>query len=266
MSGEHVASAVNVDAWEQRTRVHFDAPMYGVDAFRDGATTLKAPELELVGDVRGRRLLHLQCHFGLDTLSWARRGAIATGVDFSPAAIAAARRHAREQGMEATFICEDVQRLGALPDRFDVAVATYGVMCWIGSLSAWAGAIAANLAPGGRFVLVEFHPLLELLAVGKVSGADSYFGWHNPVHSISTGTYAAPGASIAYEEYRWQHTVGDVATALLDAGLALEGVHELPFCAYPLLEGLQLGPDGLWWPADESRVPYMYALVARAPR
>jgi SAM-dependent methyltransferase len=273
---------VNRRAWDTRTPVHLTSAFYDVAAFKAGGCTLRQPELALAGDVRGRRLLHLQCHFGLDTLSWARRGAICTGVDFSAAAIAAARALGAETKLPATFVEADVQTLGDRFARsFDVVVATYGVICWLHDLEGWTRGIRGSLAPGGRFILVEFHPLLDPLFGGRVSGRPTYFGDSTapdstgpdstasdgtaPAPQRTQGTYTDPDAPIVYDEYRFQHPVGEVANALIDAGLRLRRLEEYPYATYRILHELECHRDGLWRfppPHPPGRLPLMYALVA----
>ncbi|KRV46482.1 hypothetical protein AQ490_11325 [Wenjunlia vitaminophila] len=264
--GSH-AVRVNRTAWDLRTGVHLTSDFYPTRRVRAGGSTLKPPERELVGEVRGLRLLHLQCHFGLDTLSWARLGARATGVDLSPVAVRAARRLAAETGLDARFVCADVQGFTDPGAPYDVVVSTYGVLCWLGDLPRWADSVAHNLRPGGRFVLVEFHPLLEVLHPGKVSGAGRYFGPDRPPATWTQGTYADPAAPIRYREYRWQHPVGSVLDALIAAGLVLERVEEYPYSSYRLLDELDRCVNGVWVNSrSPGRLPYMYAVVARAAR
>lgn len=252
----------NRAAWNLRTSVHVDSPFYGVDRVRAGASTLHRIERELVGEVDGRRLLHLQCHFGLDTISWARQGAQATGVDFSDVAIAYAEQLARELAVDVEFEHADVQRLDFEEGRrFDVAVATYGIIPWIGDLRGWAAGIYGALADGGRFVLVDFHPILEVFYPGKVSGLDRYFAKNDPPLVETTGTYARASAAIRYSECRWQHTVADIIGALLGAGFRLTWLGEHPETPIPLIPDLVQREDGLW--ENNGRVPLLLSLVVR---
>lgn len=156
--------AVNRALWDAWTPIHERSAFYDVDAFRAGQLTLNSIEREQLEDVTGKQLLHLQCHFGLDTLSWARLGAEVTGVDFSERAIALARRLASEAGIPATFVCTNVYDLPLTwAARFDLAYASYGAIPWLPDLTAWARVIARSLRMGGSFHVIEFHPLVGML-------------------------------------------------------------------------------------------------------
>ena len=156
--------------WDESTRVHLRGDLYGLETFKAGGCRLHRVELEEVGDVKGKRLLHLQCHFGLDTLSWARHGAIVTGVDFSTESIAAARRLAADTGIEAEFVCCDLYEL---PEAllsfhsFDIVYTSYGVLCWLPDLAPWAALIAHYLKPGGLFYIAEAHPCTAHVSPGR---------------------------------------------------------------------------------------------------
>ena len=258
---------VNRRAWDLRTAVHVDSGFYDVAGFLGGKLTLRPPELELVGDVAGLSLLHLQCHFGLDTLSWRRLGARPTGVDFSPASVETARRLAARTQLDATFVEADVQTLGdRFGGAFNLVVTTYGVLCWLHDMRGWADGIRGSLRPGGRLVLVEFHPVLDLLYKGAVSGCDAYFGSAAAERTRTSGTYTDPAAPISYEEYRWQHPISEVLTALLESGLHVSRFAEYPCCSFNLFPGLSQAREGMWYPSREhsGKVPYMYAVVAEA--
>ena len=153
----------NRDLWNAVTPHHVTSRFYDVEGFKAGRarrrTGLDELEVALVGDVRGKTLLHLQCHFGIDTICWAQRGATVTGVDFASEAIQAARRLAAEMGVPATFVESDVYDLPAnLQGRFDVVFTSHGVLGWLPDLERWGQVIARFLAPGGRFHLIEAHP------------------------------------------------------------------------------------------------------------
>lgn len=258
----------NRETWDRLTGVHLQSDFYDVPGFRAGTSSLNQLERDLVGSVSGQRLLHLQCHFGIDTLSWARLGAVVTGVDFSAAAIAAASALAREAGLAAEFVQADVQDLPRLPHRHEIVVSTYGVLCWLELLDAWAAGIRCALRPGGRFVLVDFHPILEALHPGKMTGARGYFGAPRLEPTWTEGSYADPRAPIRYPEYRWQHPIGDVVSAIANAGLDVVELREYPYSSYRLFDELDHFADGAWRASagQAAAYPYMFSLVARKPR
>ena len=258
---------INAHAWNRRTAIHLGSGFYDVAAFLGGHPTLKPIELDLCGDVRGLDLLHLQCHFGVDSLSWARRGANVTGVDFSSAAIAAARRLATEAGLQATFVESDVLDLPArLEASYDLAISTYGVLCWLPSLGRWARNIARSLRVGGQFVLVEFHPILDVFFDGCVSGTRDYFQRSPSVHR-SRGTYAARSDPLEATDVRWAHPLGSVVGALVNAGMNISHVAEHPFCSYRIAPCLDIERDGFWWWSEApDRLPFMFSIVAEIPR
>lgn len=253
---------LNRRAWNLRTGVHIKSSevYYPLEAVRKGGISLYPLECSLVGNVKGLKLLHLQCHFGLDTLSWARLGAEVTGVDYSDMAINKAIELAAEMQLEATFVCMDVQDM-SLPAVFDVAVSTYGILPWIGDLSSWAQGIQRALKPGGIFVLVEYHPVIEVLYPGKFSGHGRYFGSSTPVITESSGTYTDPSAPIHYQECRWQHTLGDVVSALVDANLSIVSLREYAEVPIPLVPNLE--KRDRCWVDPHNRAPLLFSVVAR---
>lgn len=253
----------NRSLWDGWTGIHAEAAFYDVEGFKRGASSLKSVELEEVGAVEGRTLLHLQCHFGLDTLSWARRGATVTGVDFSERAIALARDLSHQLDIPARFVCSDVLELD-LGERFDVVFTSYGAICWLGDLARWARAIADHLAPGGAFHMVEFHPLATALDDDGRTLRFPYARSGDPDRHEERGSYAEPDAPFSHASYQWYHGIGDVVSALLAAGLRIEQLREHPFSSYgcfPFLE--RVGPDR-WEIRDGPRdVPLMFSLQAR---
>ncbi len=226
--------AANRELWDELTAIHERSAFYDVEGFLAGALSLTAPELDELGpSVPGKRLLHLQCHIGLDTLSWARLGATVTGVDFSGRAIALARRLAAQTGLPATFVESDLYALSAkLDERFDIVFTSWGAICWLPDLQRWAQLIADHLSPGGIFYIAEFHPFLFALADDHeepLLARDSYFhraaasAWAND----GRGSYADPEAHVAAAvEYQWNHPLGEIVSALTAAGLTIEYLHE----------------------------------------
>jgi SAM-dependent methyltransferase len=253
--------------WDELVGVHVAATgAYDVDTFKAGRSTLRPLELAEVGDVRGKRLLHLQCHFGLDTLSWGRRGAQVVGADFSTEAIALARRLAEEIDVPAEFICSNVLELPQyLEGEFDVVFTSYGVLCWLPDLDAWAAVIAHFLAPGGFFYIAETHPVANIfdLRDGDLVASESYFDI-GPVEDTSDGSYADRTAILQNKtSYEWQHPLSEVLNALIGAGLRIEFVHEFPYLMFQMLPSMVRGGDGWWRLPGHENIPLLFSLKAR---
>jgi SAM-dependent methyltransferase len=230
-------------------------------------------EREEVGEVRGTTLLHLQCHFGMDTLSWARQGAVATGVDFSPEAIRVAQSLAEELAIDARFVESDIYQLPRnLNDAFDVVFASYGVLCWLPDFPSWARVAAGFLKPGGLFYLIDDHPISQALAgdfagdVIRLSGP--YFAAAGATMAEEDGSYADPTARLVNRRtYEFNHELGEVVSSLVDSGLEIEFLHEFPFAAWQRLPSLQQGSDGYWRlpVADSLKLPFLFSVRARKP-
>ncbi|WP_329159243.1 methyltransferase domain-containing protein [Streptomyces sp. NBC_01717] len=264
--------AANRALWDARARAHGTTPndkYYDVDSFLAGRQTLYGIELELAGDVTGQDVLHLQCHFGMDTLNWARLGARVTGVDFSSTAIVRARELAERAGLTADFVEADTQNLPSdLADRFDLVIATYGVMCWIGDLDAWMHGAAMALRPGGRLVLVDLHPAFQTLASYEPLVADWPYGGGQPQREAVTGTYADPDLPMASQEVvQYPHSVGEIVTAAAGAGLIVDRLGEHTEADFNGRRILPKGPDGNYrFPFGDTYLPILYSLRAVSPQ
>jgi SAM-dependent methyltransferase len=259
--------------WDELAPIHLRSRFYDVEGFKAGQECLRPLEVAEMGDVAGQRLLHLQCHIGLDTLSWARRGAVVTGADASEKSVEAARALAAELGLPATFVAARVQDLPGVPGLaahgFDVVFTSYGVLCWLPDLRPWARTVAHFLAPGGTFYIAEVHPFVDALDdSGKGDGlrvAYPYFPTGEPISWEAQGSYADRSAAVENRtSYLWPHPLGDVLTVLADAGLVIEFVHEHAFHVYPQLPGMVQGADG-WWrlPEGVPALPLLFSLKAR---
>jgi SAM-dependent methyltransferase len=267
--GLNELTEANRERWDELTHVHARSAFYDVAGFKAGRLTLTAIEREELGDVSGRSLLHLQCHFGLDTLSWARLGARVTGVDFSKDAIALARSLSEELGIQARFICADVYDLpDVLSDRFDVVFTSFGVLAWLPDLPRWAAVIAHFLRPGGTFYMAEIHPFAMVFddeeGVTDLRVAYPYFHLPEPTRFEVENTYADPEAKLTHTvAYEWSHSLADVVNALIGAGLCIEFLHEFPWSTYQTFPFLQRGVDGLWRLAEQQPpIPLTFSLRA----
>ncbi|WP_406291678.1 class I SAM-dependent methyltransferase [Streptomyces sp. NBC_00624] len=264
--------AANRALWDARAWAHGTTPndkYYDVDSFLAGRQTLYGIELELAGDVTGQDVLHLQCHFGMDTLNWARLGARVTGVDFSSTAIVRARELAERAGLTADFVEADTQNLPSdLADGFDLVIATYGVMCWIGDLDAWMHGAAMALRPGGRLVLVDLHPAFQTLASYEPLVADWPYGGGQPQREAVTGTYADPDLPMASQEVvQYPHSVGEIVTAAAGAGLIVDRLGEHTEADFNGRRILPKGPDGNYrFPFGDTYLPILYSLRAVSPQ
>lgn len=263
---EHLQA--NQTLWDQWTSEHEKSPFYDLASFRAGKDRLRSIELSELGDVSGKALLHLQCHFGMDTLAWARRGAMVTGVDFSKKSVALARSLSQELNIPAGFVCCDLYQLPHnLSGTFDIVFTSYGVLHWLRDLHQWGRIIAHFLKPNGIFYIVEDHPTFRMFtteAETTLKLANPYFFSETPDRIETTGSYATDNKGEAVTFYIWNHGLGEVLSALIDAGLIIEFLHEFPYAARAKFPFMEQGADG-WWrlPSHYTQIPFLFSLQAR---
>lgn len=254
---------VNRKLWNEKTGYHIKSEFYDMQAFLAGQNSLKEVELSLLGDVSGKDVLHLQCHFGQDTLSLARMGANVTGVDLSDVAIEKAKLFNTQMGLHADFICSDVY---ALPDvhekQYDIVFTSYGVLGWLPDMQKWAKVVAHFLKPGGRLVLVELHPVVWMFDNMFTYVQYPYFNTEAIVET-QKGTYADREAPIELEEIGWNHPLSEVIQNLIAAGLSLRHFEEYDFAPYDCLANMvQIGNSRYQLLGMEGKLPLLYSLVA----
>lgn len=256
----------NRELWNETTRIHARSEFYDVEGFKKGKCTLKSIELEEVGDVTRKSLLHLQCHFGMDTLSWARLGARVTGVDFSDKAIALARSLSKELGIEADFICSNIYDLPkVLNKKFDIVFTSYGILCWLPDLNKWAEVISHFLKSGGIFYIAEGHPLKNIFDDSKdateLKVTQSYFHTAEPVAWEVKESYTGEKTDMLHTSYEWTHSMGDIINAIISNGLRIEFIHEFNLCSwrrFPFMEQDEAG----WWRIKGDKIPLTFSLKA----
>ncbi|MFD3661359.1 class I SAM-dependent methyltransferase [Streptomyces sp. NPDC058659] len=259
--------------WDERVPIHASGSFYDLDSFRAGKDALRDFELAEVGDVTGRSLLHLQCHIGLDTLSWARHGAAhVVGLDFSEPAVETARSLAADLGFSqdrAAFVAADVYDAAeAVPDSsYDIVYTGTGALNWLPDIERWAETAASLVAPGGFLYVAEFHPLTDSLDDETGSRIVNDYFVREPWVDTTPGTYADLDADTVHNRsVEWVHPVGEVVTALARAGLRIESLREHDASLYPRYGALQRHEDGYYrFPADRPRIPLMYSIKATRP-
>jgi len=264
------AEQTNRALWDEVAPVHYKA-YQEVEILRGGGSALEKIELDEIGEVSGKTLLHLQCHIGTDTLSWARQGAIVTGVDFSPESLAHARRLGQELGLAATFVQSSVYDLrDALDGQFDIVYTSRGVLCWLRDLNEWARVIAHFLKPGGIFYIMETHPIsyiFEETQPGVLAIANRYFHqakptlWDEPYPDYADGDYIPQHPS-----YEWEWSLSDIFNGLLKAGLVIESYNEYERIFFKRFPGMLEGPEG-WYtlPQYAGKLPLLFTLKASKP-
>ncbi|HEX7844891.1 MAG TPA: class I SAM-dependent methyltransferase [Chitinophagaceae bacterium] len=253
----------NRSLWNQRTAVHKDSSFYDKEGFKKGQTVLTPIELNELGDVKGKKMLHLQCHFGMDSLDWTRRGAEVTGVDLSDAAIAEAQKLNDELKLNAKFICSNVYDLrDHLDEKFDIVFTSYGVVGWLPDLTKWAELIAYYLKTGGIFYLAEFHPVVWMFDE-QFTHVKYHYDNKEIIVTENQGTYTDRNAEIKGKEYSWNHSISEVLNALIAAGLKIEVFNEFMYSPYPCFNNIVEAGNGNWHiKGMEGKVPMVYSVKA----
>ncbi len=252
----------NQKIWNDRVETHLKSEFYDQAGFMAGKSSLTEIEANALGDVAGKTLLHLQCHFGQDTLSWARKGAKVTGIDFSEKAIQAATSIAEQLGSDARFIQSDVYDLpNVLQGQFDIVFTTYGGIPWLPDLEKWAAVIGHFLKPGGTFYVAEFHPTLYLFNFENHKVEYGYFTEQNPYSEEVNGTYADLKAGIQGMEHFWNHAISEVMTPLMKEGMQVVDFQEYDFSPYNCFQNMvEREPGRFVWGNFGVRLPHVFSL------
>ncbi len=257
--------------WNERTPIHVASDFYDVDGFKNGNITLNSIERREMGDVSGKSLLHLQCHFGMDTMSWARLGATATGVDISETAIDLARSLNDELGLGVRFIRSNIYDLPeVLDEQFDIVYTAVGVLCWLPDIEGWAKVVANHVRPGGKFYILDGHPFGGTIEPKEREDGLHDLVLHHPYFPYRDGQrydggYTYTGADpITTSCYEWQHSISEILNSIIGAGLMIEFFNEHAVSGFRMFPDMVKNDDG-WWrlPERNESLPQMFSLGAR---
>lgn len=253
----------NNQAWNAKTDFHVRSDFYDLESFLKGSTSLNEIELKLLGDVSGKTILHLQCHFGQDSISLARLGASVTGVDLSDKAINKATELAQQTKADAMFICCNIYDLPLHSDKqFDIVFTSYGTIGWLPDLDKWGSIVAKYLKPGGKFVIAEFHPVVWMFDEKFEKVAYNYFN-SGPIIETETGTYADKSAPISSESVTWNHSLSEVVNSLISNKLTINSLDEFDYSPYNCFqETIDVAPKKYRIAHLKDKIPMVFAIVA----
>lgn len=252
---------INKNSWNNRTAVHLESEFYDVKSFLEGKSSLNSIELDLLGNIEGKSVLHLQCHFGQDTISLSRLGAKAVGVDLSDKAIEAAKDLAEKDNADARFICSDIYELpNHLDEKFDIVFTSYGTIGWLPDLDRWAKIVSHFLNPGGKFIIVEFHPLVWMFDDDFQQIEYTYL--KSDAIETTEETYTE-NADQKDEFISWNHGLGEVINSLISNGLEINSVDEYDYSPYNCFNQTEEFEPGKFRIKHlENKIPMVYSLVA----
>ena len=254
---------INKQSWNDRVDAHLESAFYDQEAFLKGKSTLNDIELKLLGNPEGKSILHLQCHFGQDSISLSRLGAKVTGVDFSDKAIETAKSIAIETASDTEFICCDIYELEKFCDKqFDIVFTSYGTIGWLPDLDKWARIVSTFLKPAGKFIFAEFHPVVWMFDDDFNKVGYNYFK-DAAIIETESGTYADKKAELTLKTVSWNHSFGEIFGSLLKNGLSIESFEEYdysPYNCFAHTEEFELGKFRIKHLGN--RIPMVYALSA----
>lgn len=263
MKSEQNYIEINRHSWNNRTDVHMKSEFYNLDGFLKGETSLNDIELSLLGNIQGKSILHLQCHFGQDTISLSRLGAKVTGVDLSDKAIEKAEQIAKDTDSNASFICCDIYDLpNYLDKQFDIVFTSYGTIGWLPDLNKWAKIISKFLKPNGQFVFVEFHPVVWMFDDNFEKVEYNYFN-SGAIVETENGTYADKTADITQEYVTWNHGLSEVINSLIQNGLEINSLNEFDYSPYNCFnKTVDIDQKKYRIEHLENKIPMVYSIVA----
>lgn len=254
---------INRLAWNNKTDIHVNSEFYDMPSFLKGESTLNSIELALLGDIKNKRILHLQCHFGQDTISLSRMGAKVTGIDLSDKAIEKAKELSKQLQTDTEFICCNIYDLpNYLNETFDIVFTSYGTIGWLPDLNKWANIISHFLKPSGKFIFVEFHPVVWMFDDHFKSISYNYFNT-GVIHETYTGTYADQNANLVQEYMMWNHSLSEVFGSLLSNKLNITSFEEFDYSPYNCFkETIEVAPKKYRIKHLDNKIPMVFSLTA----
>jgi 2-polyprenyl-3-methyl-5-hydroxy-6-metoxy-1,4-benzoquinol methylase len=263
MKKENNYIEINRQSWNNRTDTHLKSEFYDLENFIKGKNSLNEIELKLLGNITGKKILHLQCHFGQDTISLNRLGANVTGVDFSDKAIESAKRIAKKINSNAKFICCDIYDLpNHLEEKFDIVFTSYGAIGWLPNLDKWANIISKFLKPTGQFVFVEFHPVVWMFDCNFEKIDYRYFN-SGAIIETESGTYADPKADITQSYVMWNHSISEVLNSLIKNELEIKSLDEFDYSPYDCFnKTIEFEPKKFQIKHLGNKIPMVYSIYA----
>lgn len=265
--------SINKQTWNNKTDVHIASDFYDMPSFLKGKSSLNSIELELLGDVKGKRILHLQCHFGQDTMTFSRMGAKATGVDLSDKAIERAREFASQLDLDTTFVCCDIYDAPKYIDetrgnaelseaKFDIVFTSYGTIGWFPDLDKWAEVISHFLKPDGVFVMADFHPVVWMYDNDFAAVFYNYFNVE-PIIEDESGTYAEKNAALTDKTIGWNHPISEILNSLIKSGLELNCFNEYDYSPYNCFSNMEeFEPNKFRIKHFGNKIPMVYSIKA----
>lgn len=254
---------INKKLWNKRVPIHYQSAFYDMPSFLKGADSLNSIELELLGNIPGKKILHIQCHFGQDTISLAKHGAEVTGIDLSDKAIEQALELNKKLGTDARFIQSDVYKLHeVLNESFDVVFTSYGVIGWLPDMEKWAKTVHHFLKPGGKLVLVEFHPIVWMFS-DDFSKIEYNYLKSGPIVEELEGTYTNNDANIRDQSITWNHGLSTVINSLIKQGLTISDFREYNYSPYNCFkQTIEIETRKFQIKGLEEKIPMVYSVKA----
>jgi SAM-dependent methyltransferase len=259
--------------WDELAQINFDSEYYNIDGFYKKVCSLREIEKNELGSIINKSILHLQCHFGLDSFSLSNLGANVTGVDFSSKAISIANHLRRFHDRAITFICSDISKIAKYDlGKFDIVFTSYGVLVWLEDLEQWAKTISEHIKPNGFFYIIDEHPFSRVFCNPQIDNAafsfshlNSYWKTNTPIQSSYQYSYANADKKLSHTtQYIWHHSLSEIINALTSAGLNVLFVHEFEKTFYKMFDDMECDLDG-WWSLkfNKKSIPLMFSMKAR---